>query len=141
MLNIEGLVKVTKIEDMSSKAAKAVVYFGTKRKGSGGKDENEEWENSFFKAVLVGKAFEKSQEIYDKDPIYVTKGIVKNVSYEDKQGNIRNYLSLTIFDFIFGEDEIDKKLKEISNSAHGVAANTETKPSRRERPQRKQGNK
>ena len=106
MLNITGLVKVTKFEDMSEKAVKACVYFGTKK----GKD-SEEWENSFFNAVLVGSAIEKLGYVEEKDSIFITSGLVKNVSYEDKQGKPRNYLSLTVFDFEYEEDKIAELLE------------------------------
>lgn len=109
MLNITGLVKITKIEDMSDKASKATIYFGTKK----GKD-SDEWENSFFNAVLVGKAFEKVASVAEKDSIFITSGLVKNVSYEDKQKKNRQYLSLTIFDFIHGEDEIKKHMETLN---------------------------
>jgi hypothetical protein len=110
MLNINGLVRITKFETMEgNKSTKACVYFGTKK----GKN-SEEFENSFFNAVLVGKAHDKSFDVGEKDKIFITEGIVKNVSYEDKQGNKRSYLSLTVFDFIHGDNEIDKHIKSLN---------------------------
>lgn len=121
MLNINGLVKITKIEDMAGgKSSKATVYFGTKK----GKD-SEEWENSFFNAVLIGKAFDKVATVAEKENIFITQGLVKNVSYQDKEGKSRSYLSLTIFDFIHGEDEIKKHMETL-------------KPKKEEKPQRQQ---
>lgn len=107
MLNINGLVRITKIEDMQGgKCSKATIYFGTQK----GKDSGE-WENSFFNAVLVGKAFEKVVTVAEKDPIFITSGLVKNVSYTDKENKNRSYLSLTVFDFVHGEEEINKQIK------------------------------
>ena len=126
MLNIKGLVKITKFEVLSEKSVKATVYFGTKKNGKDG----EEWENSFFNAVLVGEAVEKSYEVQEKDSIYVTKGIVKNVSYTAKDGSNRSYLSLTIFDFVHGEDEITKVLEQFKTG--------ETKKTEKPRRERKQ---
>lgn len=110
MLNIEGLVKITKFEDLSEKSVKATIYFGTKRKNTKSKDD--EWENSFFNAVLVGKAVDKSMELEEKQSIYITSGLVKNVSYQDKEGKNRSYLSVTIFDFEYDEQVINKLLEE-----------------------------
>jgi single-stranded DNA-binding protein len=109
MLNITGLVKITKFEDLSEKAVKATVYFGTKK----GKD-SEEWENSFFNAVFVGKAFDKIGAVAEKDSIFITEGLVKNVSYQDKEGKNRSYLSLTVFNFISGEAEIKKHIDSLN---------------------------
>jgi len=115
MLNIDGLVKITKIEDMEgSKCSKACIYFGTKK----GKD-SEEWENSFFNAMLVGEAFKKVADIEDKTQIYITKGLVKNVSYKGKDGKSRSYLSLTIFDFTADEKEIDDIIKAYGKPKEG----------------------
>jgi single-stranded DNA-binding protein len=126
MLNINGLVKVTKLEDLEgSKSSKGTIYFGTK-KGSG---ENAEWENSFFNAVFVGKAFDKVVTVAEKDSIFVTQGLVKNVSYEDKKGNKRSYLSLTVFDFIHGEDEIKAHIDSLN-------PNKKEQPKKQERQQR-----
>jgi hypothetical protein len=131
MLNINGLVKITKIEDMEgSKCSKATIYFGTTK----GKDAiNQEWENSFFNAVLVGKAFELIPSVAEKDSIFITSGLVKNVAYEDKQGNKRNYLSLTIFDFIHGEAEIKKHIETLNPKKAEKPQKTEQSRSRRSR--------
>jgi single-stranded DNA-binding protein len=125
MLNINGLVKVTKIEDLEgSKATKGTIYFGTKK----GKN-SEEWENSFFNAVFIGKAFDKIGVVAEKESIFITEGLVKNVSYQDKQGNNRSCLSLTVFDFIHGEEEI----KQYMNSKFGKKEEKQEKPQRQPR--------
>lgn len=124
MLNINGLVKVTKIEDLNDKATKGTVYFGTKK----GKN-SEEWENSFFNALFIGKAFDKIGAIAEKESIFITEGLVKNVSYKDKEGKNRSYLSLTVFNFISGESEIQKHIDSLKPKK-------EEKPKRQARQQR-----
>jgi hypothetical protein len=122
MLNIDGLVKITKIEDMSDKASKACIYFGNKKS-----KDSDEYENSFFNAVLVGDAFKKVANVEDKTKIYVTKGIVKNVPYEGKDKKQHSYLSLTIFDFTADEQEINDILQ---------SQGFNTEPKKEEKPQR-----
>jgi single-stranded DNA-binding protein len=109
MLNIEGLVKITKIDDVSEKSIKGIIYFGTRKKDKNG---NEEWENSFFPCIIVGKsAVDKATALLDKDPIYITSGLVKNVNYEKSNGQKASYLSVTIFDFEY-EEQVIKSLIE-----------------------------
>jgi len=132
MLNINGLVRITKFEDLSDKAVKACVYFGTKKKD--GKNKEYEWENSFFNAVVVGKAMEKLGEIDEKTTIFITSGLVKNPSYKDKEGKPRSYLSLTIFDFEYDEEKIDKIIEKLK------ARQGKTNSNKKENPKNKKYN-
>lgn len=128
MLNVEGLVRITQIEE-EDKYTKATVYFGIQTDKT-----NDDWENSFFNARLVGKANDKIAEVEEKEPIFITSGMVTNKAYQNKEGANRNWLQVTVFDFLYGEEM--KEHMENLKKAHQKPKDKE-EPKKRERRQQK----
>jgi hypothetical protein len=113
MLNVQGKVKVFAIDDENPKAVKCSIVFGTPNKKSEG-----EWDNSFFKAVFIGKASEIQKQLEDKDFIYITSGTVTNKNYTNKAGENRSFLQVQIFDFIHGQ-EMEEHIENLKTLREG----------------------
>lgn len=60
------------------------------------KNDDNTYDNMYWKARFVGKAFEAAKELKDKDKIEITNGIVEN-NY-DKE-NEKLWVNVTIFSF------------------------------------------
>ena len=109
-MKLVGICRVFKLEESSAKCAKGQIYFSTKR----GEDEkgNPQFETSFIKAKLVGKAKKQLDELADcmdveKLKIDITESSFKSVSYQDKNKQWKTYSEVVIFDF-----EIPKEVED-----------------------------
>ena len=103
-MKLVGICRVFKLEEVSEKCAKGQIYFSRKN--------GEEFETDFVNARIVGKAKQQLDDLasvmdVEKLKIDITESVFKNVSYQDKKGNYKNWVEVTIFDF-----EIPKEVKD-----------------------------
>ena len=101
-MKLLGICRVFKLEESSENCAKGQIYFSTKR----GEDEkgNPQFETSFIKAKLVGKAKKQLDELaecmdVEKLKIDITESSFKSVSYQDSKKQWKTYTEVVIFDF------------------------------------------
>lgn len=74
--------------------------YSTASLSEGIKDKEGNWSNMYFNGKFVGKAFEKSLQLSDKDRITITSGKVETSYNKDTQ---KSYTSVVVFDFTTGE--------------------------------------
>jgi single-stranded DNA-binding protein len=100
MLNINGVAKVCKLNEVTGKLISGTLYYGTKNK-------NGDWDNHFFNAKFVGKAIEGllTIPIKNKDEINIKTGILTTRTWKDKNGNDRTTTEITVF-------ELEKNVRE-----------------------------
>ena len=68
--------------------------------GTGDKQQDGTYKNSYWKAVFIGAAFDKAKTLKDRDRIHITKAKLTNELYTPKNSDQkRTWLQLTVFDF------------------------------------------
>lgn len=80
--------------DVEDKGNYVKANFTTSRK-----DQNDNYVNSYWNAVFLGKAKDAAKELTDKDRIHVTSGGVTKEPYTNQDGKKVSYPSVKIFDF------------------------------------------
>jgi hypothetical protein len=79
--------------------------------GTGDKQQDGTYKNSYWNVVFIGGAFEKAKTLTDKDRIHITKAKLTNELYTPKDSDKkRTWLQLTVFEFEkHGDDKSDDK--------------------------------
>ena len=88
MINVSGKCKVYKIEH------KGNYNFVTASLMSSKKLKDGEYENQWFNAKFVGKAFEPAKHLQDKAKIEIKSGVLESRKHEGK-----TYITIVVFEF------------------------------------------
>lgn len=100
MINVNGNVFVTNLKELSPRLIGGTVYSFEKVK------DKEEYKTTFVKAKFVGESivFLITNNIKDKDKVFIKSGILKSNEWTTKEGVENKVLELTIFDLDFAEE-------------------------------------
>lgn len=92
MLNVKGQVYVTNLKEVSPKMVIGDVYCHEKL-------SDNEYSTTFVKAKFVGEAvlFLVTQDIKNKDKVFIESSVLKANTYKNKDGQEVSNLQLTIF--------------------------------------------
>ena len=79
--------------------------------GTGDKQQDGTYRNSYWNTVFIGAAFDKAKTLKDKDRIHITKAKLTNEAYTPKDSDKkRMWLQLTVFEFEkHGDNSSDDK--------------------------------
>lgn len=91
-----GAIKVFNIEDFDRYAKARGVFGIPPQKGK----KDAVWENNFINLVFFGKAFDKIADIFDKEVIYITSSQLRNSEYTNRDGELKTWTELKVFDFV-----------------------------------------
>lgn len=92
-LQVSGKCQVYRVEDKGK--------FVTATLRTSKKNQQDEWESEFFNAKFVGKAAALAVLLADKDKLEITKAILENRKYNEKQ-----YISVVVFEFEVVDREV-----------------------------------
>ena len=102
MLKVNGQVYVTNLKEVSPRLITGTVYSFEK--------VGEEFKTTFIKAKFIGDAitFLITNNIKEKDKVYVKSGNIKSNTWKTKDGKENSQLEVTIFEL----DKIQEQPKE-----------------------------
>ena len=102
MLKVNGQVYVTNLKEVSPRLITGTIYSFVK--------VGEEFKTTFIKAKFIGDAitFLITNNIKEKDKVYVKSGNIKSNTWKTKDGKENSQLEVTIFEL----DKIQEQVKE-----------------------------
>lgn len=104
MINCTGMIKVFAIDEKDYYTKSSGVY------GIPPRNDGDEWKNDFINLIFVGKAHDKMADVEEKDQIYITKGILRNRDYVNKNREKRRWTEIKVFDFLTREEADEQGL-------------------------------